>query len=172
MTSKSILLRRIMFAGYLILGGLLVSGCFQLGSRISATKTGPSLATMPNITGKILSKSDVFLQPDRPLSKIVVLVISESNFEDLLHESSTQSGSMPIIDNELHGKYVTTSTVSMQDGSYNLQLPQGNYYFCLANIGRNITLPAYVNGCVEVSISEEHQENIDVYWGEGGVTLK
>lgn len=131
-----------------------------------------------NIRGRVRSKSDVSLFSGGPLGGVLVLAIPSDKVDPLLEEVGLPKGvltlsealELPVLSADLLEKYVEDSAISQQNGKYALRVPPGSYVLCLANIGRSEMLPAYVNGCFEVTVLEGQRLRQDIFWGMAGVT--
>ena len=132
-----------------------------------------------NIRGQAMRKSDVVQDPNTPINEAFLLAIPSEEFDLLLEEAGLSRAptnrlmSLLVLTEELFEKYVEASATSQQNGDYELQVPPGNYFLCLANLGlprQPEVFPADVYGCSEITVPEGTQLIQDIFWGEAGVT--
>lgn len=132
-----------------------------------------------SIRGQAMRKSDVVQDPNTPIDEAFLLAIPSEEFDLLLEEaglsraSTNRLMSLLVLTEELFEKYVEASATSQQNGEYELKVPPGNYFLCLANLGlprQPEVFPADVYGCIEITVPESTQLIQDIFWGEAGVT--
>ena len=133
-----------------------------------------------SIRGRVRRKSDVIsLFGGGPIGGALVLAIPSDKVDPLLGEVGLPKGvltlpeapELPVLSADHLRKYVEASAISQRNGKYALWVPPGNYLLCLANLGRSEMVPAYVGGCIEVTVLEGKQLRQDIFWGEAGVTF-
>ena len=133
-----------------------------------------------NIQGRVKRKSDVIsLFGGGPIGGALVIAIRSDKVDPLLEEVGLPKGvltfpeapELPVLSADHLRKYVEASAISQRNGKYALRVPPGNYLLCLANLGRSEMVPAYVGGCIEVTVLEGKQLRQDIFWGEAGVTF-
>ena len=132
-----------------------------------------------NIRGQAMRKSDVVQDPNTPIDEALLLAIPSEEFDLLLEEaglsraSTNRLTSLLVLTEESFEMHVEASATSQQNGDYDLKVPPGNYFLCLANLGlpRQLeTFPADVYGCIEITVPEGTNLLQDIFWGEGGAT--
>ena len=133
-----------------------------------------------NIRGRVKSKPDVIsLFGGGPIGGALVLAIPSDKVDPLLEEVGLPKGvltlpeapELPVLSADHLRKYVEASAISQRNGKYALWVPPGKYLLCLANLGRSEMVPAYVGGCIEVTVLEGKQLRQDIFWGEAGVSF-
>ncbi len=134
----------------------------------------------PGIAGKIIGKSDVMGQPDYPLRGVVFMVAPEK-MKTLLAQIGAEAKYTlhPMLSysftEESFQQFARSHALAETNGNYYLEVPPGDWWLCLGNIGTSqtaLTFPIELNGCGLVKVEAGKPLNKDITWGEGGFGLK
>lgn len=156
------------FAFFLSASFLLIVACSMKGN-ISPDHPKQTL----NLSGQIVSISDVMNQPDQPL--LCNVLIFKVGFFDQWVQDNTISY-LPKIGIQMLDSLYRSNVVAQihtdTQGHYQLQLDPGTYYVCIANIGDQPSPkvpPTIIWGAYSQKLSPNQKHKLMLGWGFSGL---